>query len=344
MKDKKYYNCMQYPGYIYTKNGEFWHKDPLYRITPKLLKTGEYIFEFDLNGIHHTISCVHLFMELYFGGTLDLPIRYRDANPWNFDSENLYYDIPLSKMAQFESPFTKFVNLGGHLFKRIEKYPNYFISEYGLVYGIWWKKIMVLVQDKDGYYFVRLAGNGKKKNCRINRLVYETFVGNIPSGFIVDHYDGIKIHNHIENLTAMHSDDNSLKGHTFDIRRDDISDDDVSEICIGIQSGLSLEEIFAKNSIGPIFITLQSFTNFCLGLIRGYYFRHITKNYDLRNFHYYGNGLRKYLPSQIEDVCQMIESGTPKSVISYKLGIPMSIIKNVYNRNSWKEISNKYSF
>ena len=337
----RYYKCIQYPEFSYTKNGEFWHNTPAYRIIPSTGTTPT--LTFTSQNIQYDIPELTLFMTLYFGTLLDLPIRYRNGNSSDLSSENLYYDIPMDKVAQFESPYTKVVNLGGQLFKRIKAFPNYFISEYGLVYGIWWKKIMILSQDEDGYYFIRLAnGSGKKTNLRISRLVYETFVDEIPDGYVIDHYDGNVVHNHAENLNAMHPDDNSLKGHTFDIRRDSIDDSIVIEICKNIHSGLSLEEIFANPSVGQYFPSLQSFTNFCLGLVRGYYYRHITKDYDLRNFHYYGNGLRKYHHSQIEDVCKLIELGVPKSEISEKLGIPMSSIKNVYNRNSWKQISAQY--
>lgn len=63
--------------------------------------------------------------------------------------------------------------------------------------------------DKEGYFVFDLSVNGKRKNKRINRLVYETFVGDIPKGYDIHHINGIKTDNRVENLCllekSMHS-------------------------------------------------------------------------------------------------------------------------------------------
>lgn len=57
--------------------------------------------------------------------------------------------------------------------------------------------------DKDGYKSVRLCKNGKMKDYRVHRLVYETFVGKIQDGYQINHIDEDKSNNNVNNLNSM---------------------------------------------------------------------------------------------------------------------------------------------
>ena len=62
------------------------------------------------------------------------------------------------------------------------------------------KIISNYINNKNGYVYVYLCKDGKYKNCRIHRLVAETFIPN-PNGFPqVNHIDGDKTNNNVENL------------------------------------------------------------------------------------------------------------------------------------------------
>lgn len=82
------------------------------------------------------------------------------------------------------------------------KYNRWFTKE-GLVYR--WsktKKKLVLCslhKDKDDYRSSRLNG----KRYMVHRAVYETFVGEIPEGFQIDHINTIKDDNRVDNLRAV---------------------------------------------------------------------------------------------------------------------------------------------
>lgn len=43
--------------------------------------------------------------------------------------------------------------------------------------------------NHQGYYTVKLNSNNKSKSYRVNKLVYETFVGKVKNGYVVDHID-----------------------------------------------------------------------------------------------------------------------------------------------------------
>lgn len=55
--------------------------------------------------------------------------------------------------------------------------------------------------NKDGYLFVRIPVNGKIKKCFIQRLVAEAFIPNPENKPEVNHEDGDKSNNNVENLT-----------------------------------------------------------------------------------------------------------------------------------------------
>ena len=64
-------------------------------------------------------------------------------------------------------------------------------------------------KDKDGYLEVLLSNNSKRKYYRIHRLIWETFYGDIPMDLTVDHIDGNKTNNNIENLRLLTREENA---------------------------------------------------------------------------------------------------------------------------------------
>jgi hypothetical protein len=66
--------------------------------------------------------------------------------------------------------------------------------------GITKEKILKNTFDKDGYFFVQLSKNGKLSPKKVHRLVALTFVPNPENKPQVNHKDGNKQNNNIDNL------------------------------------------------------------------------------------------------------------------------------------------------
>lgn len=61
-------------------------------------------------------------------------------------------------------------------------------------------KPTLAIQLAKGYPFVGLCKNGKVKLVRVHTLVVTAFIGPIPEGLTVNHKDGVKTNNSLDNL------------------------------------------------------------------------------------------------------------------------------------------------
>lgn len=86
---------------------------------------------------------------------------------------------------------------------------NRYVTKEGLVFRV---KNGILVQCKLSYNrFGYLQVSTPLRTLTVQKLVYETFYGEVPKGFDIDHINDIKDDNRIENLRVLSHRDNSLK-------------------------------------------------------------------------------------------------------------------------------------
>ena len=94
------------------------------------------------------------------------------------------------------------------IWKDIKGYEGlYKISNYGNIYIVKRNKLKKLTLNQDGYYFVFLSKNDKKKSFLVHRLVAENFLN--KNDFKLTN-DEIKENININTLTVNHKNENKL--------------------------------------------------------------------------------------------------------------------------------------
>jgi NUMOD4 motif len=82
----------------------------------------------------------------------------------------------------------------------IPGYPNYEISNCGRVWNIRHDRQLKPFNDKDGYQIVSLFYYNKRTDFKVHRLVADVFLSHNSESIEVNHDDGDKSYNYVENL------------------------------------------------------------------------------------------------------------------------------------------------
>lgn len=96
------------------------------------------------------------------------------------------------------------------------KYPGYFVSNLGKVYSNKnpRKELAFLQPRPTGTILrVKLTTPEGRYQVTVSRLIWETFVGDIPKGFIIDHIDNNSRHNWLTNLQCITYSQNTKKAY-----------------------------------------------------------------------------------------------------------------------------------
>lgn len=179
------------------------------------------------------------------------------------------------------------------IFKEIAGYPNYLISNYGRVrtksrkvryihsvtkkehYRLTNDRFLIQYENKrTGYKFIQPRVNGKPKNETIHRLVALTFIPNPNNYNIVNHKDGNKHNNKVENLewctdsyNHEHATKNGLKAKGSQIFSSKLNESSVLAIKKLIKQG------WADSELSSLFNVSRS----NISMIRlGYTWKHIA--------------------------------------------------------------------
>lgn len=98
---------------------------------------------------------------------------------------------------------------------------NYYITKTGILYSIYQKGRRGIIDinnphrvvygtDKDGYFRVVLSKHGKLTYIKIHKIVVEQFIGEIIPPLVVNHIDGNKQNNNVNNLEIVTVRENTI--------------------------------------------------------------------------------------------------------------------------------------
>lgn len=120
--------------------------------------------------------------------------------------------------------------------KIITGYPDYAIKKDGTVKSLRFNRILKSSSSNSGYMYVNLIENKIKKSTAIHRLVMEHFGSPRPGEkYVIDHKNGIKEDNRLENLEWVSIKENTLRAY---------NNSDIKKRVLELRSqGMTMQEI-----------------------------------------------------------------------------------------------------
>ncbi len=135
--------------------------------------------------------------------------------------------------------------------KEHKEFPNYLFSNTGKIHSLYVNRVMKLHPDGSGYLHTGLVDKkGERKTKKVHRLVAELFIKNAKKKPCVNHINGNKENNRVENLEwCTYSENNN---HAYNLRLNHSGQDhtnsklknkDIQEIKAERKKGTKFKEI-----------------------------------------------------------------------------------------------------
>ena len=215
-------------------------------------------------------------------------------------------------------------------------YLNYEVNEEGDVRNINTKKLCKKHFDgPDGYIFHELVVDtrtGKIKFIRVHRIVAQTFKPiHFKDQTVVNHIDGNKQNNHIDNLEWVTPRYNSIHAVKLGLRKDTYrkyDDDTIRKVCEDLSKGKnSLRQIAFFHKVDPTVV---------FQIYKRTIWKHISKDYEFADYS------KNLLDNYYNDIDKMLLAGKSTLEISKNnfTDLPYNQFQNlIFNRK--RELKNK---
>lgn len=178
--------------------------------------------------------------------------------------------------------YEKAIEMPNEIFKQLDliECSNYYVSNYGRIKNIK-NNIIIPNRDKGGYFNVRLYNDKHKyKNMLVHRLVAIIFIPNPENKREVNHKDGNKCNNHVDNLEWVTPKENSQHSWKTGLSKrkqgeqvwNAKSEKDVRIVCELLEKNYYPKDIVALHPEYNI--------NWIISIKNGYNWKHISSDYN----------------------------------------------------------------
>lgn len=217
-------------------------------------------------------------------------------------------------------------------------FPMYAICPDGRVFSLFSNDYLSPVKTTAGYHSVTLQDWEVKKNFSVHRLVALAFIPNPECKPQVNHRDGNKVNNRIENLEWATAKENCVHAISSGLKRDfkhsyrPVSDEVVHTVCKLISENWRNCDITKATGLDRGLIAKIRF---------GTHYPDISKQYDFSNVE---SSRRKVSDAKVLKICEMLASKTPWSIIMRDLKVGYSTLTKIVKRETYTSISKSFIF
>lgn len=217
-------------------------------------------------------------------------------------------------------------------------YDQYAACRTGRIFSLRSGKYLAGVDSPNGYRLVSLSQGGVKKQFLVHRIIAQAFLPNPDNKRTVNHLDGDKKNNKLENLAwatdseqAIHAIESGLRKKFINDYRT-YSDELIHRLCQMIVENFRTKEIVDLLDVpGHLVANVRKKTQYT----------DISCEYDFS----------KILPcqkrisvSKIISVCELLQQGATPDEIKDKTGVSYATISRVRTRKDYTYLSMNYKF
>jgi len=231
------------------------------------------------------------------------------------------------------------------LWKDVEGYEGYYrISNDGRLFSIRADRELKGDTDEEGYRLVTLSLNGSIKKFRMHRLVASAFLSNSENLPIVNHKDGVKGNNHVDNLEWCTNSENMIHAYELGLANPRLGEDNIhskldnssaEEIKQDILSGMRYVDIAEKHNISPATVSTINTGK-----------RWGTEKIKLEKTKLKGvnNPASKLTDDDVREIFECLKRGESQSEIAQKFSVAKGLISEIARKNIWTHIETDYVY
>ena len=290
-----------------------------------------------------------LFLNTFYG-----PLTSLDDVNYKIDYTDLKSSEIEYKIFDFERIDDDTLRINTEIFKKVYINAKYssdiYISNKGVCYNYQKNKFQAYSFDNKMYTMVYISSNEYDDNSntlsdsfRVYRLVYNVWTNQnpwLPTEMQVDHIDGYKYHNNIENLRAIDNKTNFRASFgDQNLRYSAYSVKEINTLCKYIQDAIYSPREIAVLMNKPY----KSIAHTIKDIRNGKEWTDVASNYDFSKYEQTDHSRgERITPELVTNICELAMEHIPSKEIAKKLNRNPAIINQTLRGEHYPEIVQKY--
>lgn len=227
-------------------------------------------------------------------------------------------------------------------------FTKYLVTSEGQIFSI--KKSGTLRKMKParvgtGYYTVNISINKVNKKYLVHRLVALVFIPNPENKKQVNHKDGDKSNNILENLEWNTPKENIIHSYVTGLHKVGFGEES-NNPKITKKKAKQIYELLETNefTLDEIAEVTETTRSIVYNIKHKLAWIDISKDYKVENHTLRSDGSKKLAKSVVIEICKLLEDGKLTiSEIRDKTNVSNSAILDIANRESWENVSKNYN-